>query len=178
MVLQSETGDVSGTFKRGLQGLSLKSTGECRHVICGLVGFCDTSLQVILNGVLVNKYLLLIAFPVLLAGCITKGQLETSLKSLKGQPIDAAIARYGYPTSQIEIPPKTIYWWDSTAGILSPSMTNSTTTGVAGGLQFQASTTMDPESVDCTVDFVVDNGVIVSGDYNGSMRACQRFYVK
>jgi hypothetical protein len=120
----------------------------------------------------------------LLAGCITNQAFSERLNTLVGEPIDVAISKLGYPSSERQVAGRHLYVWsvDRNGTILVPqqSYANGYSTGPFGTTTYQATaTTMQamPVNYVCEIDFEVDMADrIRSFQFSGNQGGCRPFY--
>lgn len=83
------------------------------------------------------------------ASCAPHDDIMKQVGGLKGQPIQAAVAKFGRPSSQRVIIDETAYIW---------------------------ATGYEPGTAPCTLRvFTKSDGLISGGDIEGSPRACRQF---
>lgn len=96
---------------------------------------------------------------VVLTGCATFKNMDAGLGSLVGQPVDMAIARLGYPTSETTIADRKVYIWSNAYSAAMPVATSSTTTGTVGSTPFSARTsgmTWEESEYSCVIRVFID----------------------
>lgn len=97
----------------------------------------------------------LLALLLALAACDTYGEdhveITQSISSVKGQPLSAAMKRFGLPTDQNPIGDQTVYIWRR-GNVFAPGV---------------------DEPLQCEVRLLVDkNATVVGGEHHGNNYAC------
>lgn len=118
-----------------------------------------------------------------LTGCVTWSQFDDGLNALVGQPINAAIAKIGYPnTEQIIAGQKVYRWGTSSQGLISMPSQTTTIGSVGTGLGYRPYTattygsTMVPVSYQCTLTIVADEQEVIRNyGYDGNLGGCERY---
>jgi hypothetical protein len=111
----------------------------------------------------------------MLAGCADTFQnLNTGLAALKGQPIEAAIDKLGYPDSQLNIRDQVIYQWSTdrieSYGAPAGGFIDGGYDGYAG-----YGGTMHTVSLRCKLSLVTKDNVIIDSRYEGEEAGCYRY---
>lgn len=83
-----------------------------------------------------------------MAACAPHDAIIKQADGLKGQPIQAAVAKFGRPTSQRMIVDEVAYIW---------------------------ATGYEPGTAPCTLRIFTKDGLITGSDIEGSPRACRQF---
>lgn len=111
-----------------------------------------------------------------LSGCATFGQMEDGLNGLVGQPLDAAVARIGFPSSERNVAGMRIVEWGRSNSAMIAMPTTATTTGYTSSGPFSAttnSTTPVLLNYRCHIALQVDaNNIITRYQYEGNLGGC------
>lgn len=119
-----------------------------------------------------------------LSGCATWGQMDDGLRGLVGQPIDAAVAKLGYPNGEQNIAGmKLVVWSSSSSGVMMLPQTarnyGTVNTSRAGFANYSSTTTYSapvPYNYSCEIKVRVDERSIIQGyDYSGNLGGCSRY---
>jgi hypothetical protein len=111
-----------------------------------------------------------------LAGCATISTMETGLQALVGQPFDAAIARLGYPSGQMQVGEDTVYGWGRSFMMSMPQYHTANTTGYIGSTSYSGTTgymSSVPMQFQCDIKIAVgSDNIIKSWQYDGNAGGC------
>ena len=122
------------------------------------------------------RKLLAVAATLSLVGCTTFSTMETGLQALVGQPFDAAVARLGYPSGQMQVGGDTVYGWGRSFMMNMPQYQTSTTTGYVGSTPYSGTTgTWGSVAMQYQCDIKIAVGpdnVIKSYQYVGNIGGC------
>ncbi len=124
-----------------------------------------------------------LAAAAVLVGCATWGQMNEGLQGLLGQPIEVAINKIGYPTSEQTLAGRKLYRWGSSSQQMAYLPTTTTTTGSFGAgsgfAPYSATTTggtFVPVNYNCQITLAVDaKETIIHYEYNGNLGGCERY---
>lgn len=126
-----------------------------------------------------RKWLAVVGTAGLLSGCLTFSEFDRNLSAFHGQPAQAAFDVLGYPDLQQQFGGDTVYTWATSGRRSLPVPTASTTTGLAGGVPYTATTTGTGSidvAADCKVKLVTDAaGVITRHQYEGTDLGCESY---
>lgn len=122
------------------------------------------------------RSLTLSAFAALVAGCASSGDTITAQwPRLKGQPLQAAIDRFGYPQSEQSIAGAKVYQWSTSQPYTSLSPTVASTYGTIGDRPVSATTggfVPVSSTLACTIRISVVDDKIRTMEYDGANLAC------
>ncbi|SCW76999.1 hypothetical protein SAMN02927900_04748 [Rhizobium mongolense subsp. loessense] len=125
-----------------------------------------------------TKTLALISLAVA-SGCTTMEDAKPAMQSLKGQPVQAAFAKLGYPDAEQNIAGKKIYVWNtSSSGTYTVPTTNTATTYVNGQAIYSTVQGTRTESYDysCKLRLIASQGGIIENwDWDGNIGGCERY---
>ncbi len=125
------------------------------------------------------KSLIAVTAVLSVGGCSTFSNMETGLNTLIGQPLDAAIARIGYPSGQMQVGNDTVYAWGRQFSMNMPRYNQATTTGRVGGTGFSATTgytSYDNVTYECNVKIITDErGIIKTWEFDGNIGGCDAY---
>ncbi len=129
------------------------------------------------------KKIALLAAAAALTGCVTWGQMDDGLRGLIGQPINVAISKIGYPSTEQTIAGRKLYRWGVSRQSVDYMPMVTTTTGYSGvGASYtpNSSTTLGGTyiSVDynCQITLEVDAKEVITGyQYNGNRGGCEPY---
>ena len=109
-----------------------------------------------------------------LAGCVTFGQLEEGLNLLGGRSESEVFNALGYPDGKQEIGEETMYIWSTNRTMLLPN--TQTTTGYVGGTPFYGtSTTTSTLNLNCTIKIIFSSGMVKTWQYQGNLGGCEPY---
>ena len=125
--------------------------------------------------------MLAISCAILLSGCTTWEQLDAGLSQLHGQHLSAAIARFGYPTSEHKIAGSRLLTWSSqNSGVTYLPQTSygqaSAYNPYTGFTTYQTTNTYMapmPYNYQCQITLRVgDDDTILGSQYQGNLGGC------
>jgi hypothetical protein len=121
----------------------------------------------------VQRWMLVLIVALTLAACARENAKE-AMDRMVGHDVREAIARLGDPTARREIPPLTIYAWQ-TRSKLSFVIPQTTATG-PGGSPIMASMTPVSAIAECRLEIAVDSANLIKGyHFDGNPAGCARF---
>jgi hypothetical protein len=126
---------------------------------------------------------ILILAATLLAGCAGWDEMDQGMRSLQGQPLQAAVQRLGYPAAEERIAGMRLVVWSLTRSSTEDVSQTATTHGVKknknGHEKYQETTQYAVPVVrlyNCTIKLEVgDDNIIRGGNYDGDIMTCQRY---
>lgn len=122
------------------------------------------------------RSLLLTAIAALVAGCASSGSTITAQwPRLKGQPLQAAIDRFGYPQGEQSIAGAKVYTWSTSQSYTSLAPTVGTTYGTIGDRPVSTTTggfAPVSSTLACTIRISVVDDKIRTLEYDGENLAC------
>lgn len=118
-----------------------------------------------------------------ISGCATWGQMNEGLQGLLGQPIDVAVNKIGYPTSEQTIAGRKLYRWGSSSQQVAYMPTTTSTTGSfgvgTGFTPYSATTTggtFVPVNYNCQITLEVDAKQIIQRyQADGNLGGCEPY---
>lgn len=120
------------------------------------------------------------------AGCASWGDMKRGLDGLLGKPLDAAIAKLGYPTAEQTIAGRKLYRWQVSEQSTIVTPTVATTTGTVGAglgsVPYSVRTTsaiVEPVVYHCQIVLEVDKMEIVQRyQYDGNLGGCESYITR
>ncbi len=116
------------------------------------------------------------------SGCVTMDSAKPAMEALKGQPLSAAIAKLGYPDSQMSIAGKKVYTWNNhDSGSYTLPTYNTATTYVNGQpiystVQGSRTTSYDYE---CKLKIIASQSDIIENfEWDGDIGGCEAFAMR
>lgn len=98
---------------------------------------------------------------------------------LKGQPIQEAVARFGYPQSEQTILGMKVYTWSTGGTYLSTTPTTAVTSGTMGAVPFTTTTVgyrQTASDVSCEIKIITTpEGIMEKFQYDGNNIACMPY---
>jgi hypothetical protein len=111
----------------------------------------------------------------LIGGCVTTESIIAPLRAMKGQSIQVAVAKLGYPAEKREMLGDSIYVWSTNRQALLIMPT--TTLGAVGRVGYsQTSYGATPAQLYCTIQIATDAAdVIKRVQFEGNQGGCRMY---
>ncbi len=120
-----------------------------------------------------QRWTLVLILALTLVACAGE-HVKEAMDKMVGRDVREAIARLGDPTARRQIPPLTIYTWE-TRSKLSFVIPQTTATG-PGGTPIMANMTPVSAIAECRLEIAVDSANLIKGyHFDGNPAGCARF---